>query len=279
MRANTASTIPPFAHAFGRHVVLALLLMAATQPAAALTWTDWADLTLASPGVMIATVEKTGKLSRKTAPDVPPGEIRALIEARLNAVLKAPAILPARGEWLWQGAPDAKGRPPFAKQAAVIAFADPVSGSTNPEVQQYRLTKPQAMQPWSADAEATIRAILAEAAKPDSRGLMVTQVSDGFHSVGTVDGQSESQFFLATESGRPMTLLVERTPGAAPVVKLATGEVIDGAGPVKPQTLRWRALACGLPAALPERLAEIQGLQADYAAARQQLGPCGRTMR
>jgi len=37
----------------------------------------------------------------------------------------------------------------------------------------------------------------------------------------------------------------------------------------------WRALACGLPPALPKRLAGDAALAADYALALERLGPCG----
>ncbi len=255
----------------------ALFLASAPASASILSWTDLADLTLASPAVLVATTENAGKLSRKSAPDVPPGEVRALIEARLTAALKAPGILPARGEWLWQGTADAKNRPPFAKGSLVIAFLEPVASAGSPDIQQYRLTAPHAMQPWSPDTEATVRAILEEATRPENGGLLVTAVTDGFHSSGTVAGQSESQFFLATESGRPLTLLVEKSPGNAPAVTLATGDMIERALPIVPRTLRWRALACGLPAALPPKLSASPELSADYEAARASIGPCGRT--
>lgn len=233
-------------------------------------------MALASPAVIVATIDKAGKLSRRIAPDVPTGEVRALMEAELKAALKAPAVLPARAEWLWQGPADPRGRPPFGAGTPVILFAEPVSGSRNAEVQQLRLIRADAMQRWTPEAEAMVRAILIEATRPGAAGLMVTRVSDGFHSEGTVAGQSESQFFLATEGGSPATLVVQRMPGQPPSITLATGEVIDRATPIVPQTLRWRALACGLPPVLPDQLTNVAGLADDYAAARLSLGDCGR---
>lgn len=268
---------PGLACHFRRIASLAILLFGSAAAATPPSWTDWADLALASPSVLVVSTEKASKLSRKTAPDVPPGEIRVLVEARLTAALKAPGLLPAQAEWLWQGAPDARGRPPFAKTDPLLLFGQPVAGSTSPEVQQFRLSRPDAAQPWTPEAERIVRAILAEAALPGNAGLMVTAVSDGFHSAGTIAGASESQFFLATEAGQPATLVVQRSPGAPPQITLATGDVIDRATPVAPQSLRWRALACGLPPALPEPLATAPELVADYAAALASLGPCGRT--
>lgn len=258
-------------------MALAAILVSSGAAATPLSWTDWADLALASPAVLIVTTEKTSKLSRKTAPDVPTNEIRVLVEARLTAALKAPGLLPARAEWLWQGAPDARGRAPFAKADPLLMFGFPVPGSTSPDVQQFRLSRPHAAHPWTPEADRIVRDILADAALPGNAGLMVTAVTDGFHSAGTIAGQSESQFFLATESGQPATIVVQRAPDLPVQIMLATGDVIDRATSVAPQSLRWRALACGLPAALPEKLAAAPDLAADYAAALASLGPCGRT--
>jgi hypothetical protein len=121
-----------------------------------------------------------------------------------------------------------------------------------------------------------VRAVLQEAAT--SGAPMVTGVSDAFRTEGAIPGTSESQFFLATESGSPIALLVRREAGAAPRVLAATGDMIDRAAPVRPRTLLWRALACGLPPALPARIAGDPGLAADHALARTALGPCGRRL-
>jgi hypothetical protein len=53
---------------------------------------------------------------------------------------------------------------------------------------------------------------------------------------------------------------------------------VDRAAAVEPRTLTWRALACGLPAELPPSLAADAALRADYAFARESIGPCGRRL-
>ncbi|WP_199553907.1 hypothetical protein [Sandaracinobacteroides hominis] len=251
---------------------------AATPQTAPLSWTDWADLVLASPVILSATVDDVDRLGRKQAPDVPPGQVRALVTARLTAALKSPSVLPAAAAWLWQGEADARGRAPFSKALPVLVFGSPMTGGGDPSVQPLRLTAAHAQQPWSGASEATVRSILAEALKPAAQGLMVTAVKDGFHSEGDVPGRSESQFFLSTEGGRPLTLVVSRTAGTEPTVRVATGDLVDRAAPVQRQTLLWRGLACGMPRALPASLAANPALSADYAAARTSIGVCGRTV-
>lgn len=166
-----------------------------------LSWTDWADLVVASPVILAATIEDVSRLGRKEAPDVPAGDVRALVEAKLTAALRSPSVLPAAAAWLWQGPADAKGRPPFRKPEQLLVFGSPMRGGSDAGVQPLRLSAPHAQQPWSAASEATVRAILVEALRPESQGLMVTAVKDAFRSEGDIPDYSESQFFLATEGG------------------------------------------------------------------------------
>jgi hypothetical protein len=264
---------------------LGLLMLAPSpgraQPAASAitpTWTDIADLVLASPIVLVVDIGDVDRLSRRDAPDVPPGQVRALVQGSLRNALKAPSVLPAGAAWLWQGTADRRGRPPFAKPQPVILFAAPLSGGSNPEVQPLRLVSPHGQQPWSAAAEAQVRRILAEAVKPGADGTMVTAVIDGFRTAGSVDGASESQFFLQTKGNRPMTLLVRRAPDADPQLRVATDEFVDRAAPVARETLTWRGLACGLPPELPPALRADTALAEDYGFARRAIGACGRAL-
>lgn len=251
--------------------------VAAEASAAEPGWSDLADLVLASPAIVVATIADARRLSSRDAPDVAPGEVRVLVRAGLTAALRAPDLLPARAEWQWQGAPAARGRPPFARGDRVIAFLQPVPGGGT-DLQRYRLVSAQAQLAWTPEREAAVRAILVEAVDQRREGLLVTGISDAFRTEGDVAGNSESQFFLSTRSGRPLTLTVTRAPGSEPQVRLATGDLIDRGQPVAPRTLPWHALACGLPDQLPANLAEKPGLAEDYAFARQSLGPCGRRL-
>ena len=242
-------------------------------------WTALADLTLAAPVVLRGTVKKAKRLSGRAAMDVPAGELRMLVELALANVVKAPDLLPAGAEFLWQGRPGADGRPPLKAGQDLLAFLEGPLPGPKPEIAQFRLVAPQALRGWTAERDAAVRAVLAEARDGPGvmvTGQMVTGVSDAFRSEGDVAGVSESQFFLLRAGGQPMTLLVTRAPDAAPLVRVATGDVIGAsAAAVRPRTLLWRALACGLPPALPKRLAGDAALAADYALALERLGPCG----
>lgn len=261
--------------------LLAACLMLLAAPAAgqamppareAPGYTDLADLALASPVILRAGVVRANRLSKRLAPDVPAGQARVLVEARLTAVLKGEGMLPAAAEWLWQGPASAMPR----KGDDLLTFLAPAP-TRRPEVGVYRLVARTGQFRHDPALEARVRAILAEARAPGGVPR-VTGVKSGFHVPGTVAGESESQFFLSAATGGPFTLLVLRRPNAAPVIKVATGDLIDeSAEPVRPETLLWRTLACDLPPSLPAELAADPGLAADWATARQAIGPCGRT--
>lgn len=269
-----------------------LLLAAAVQPAAGSaqsapvmvsmpaqpSWTDWADLALAAPIVLIADVRRVARLGRRAAPDVPAGEARALVEGDLRAVLKAPAVLPAGAAWLWQGPATARGRPTVARGQRLLLFAQLLPGGRDPATQPVALIARDGQQPWTPEAEATVRAILTEALDPRLARLAITGVQDGFRTEGDVAGQSDTQLFLSTAEGRPVTLVVRRRPGETPLVLAATGDLVDAAEPIRPRTLVWRALACGLPQTLPAHLAARPALVADYRLVRDSLGACGRRL-
>ncbi|MFN3591817.1 MAG: hypothetical protein ACK4TG_06490, partial [Thermaurantiacus sp.] len=98
-------------------IALALALATFAAPSApveastapALSWTDLADLSIASPIILRADVTRVRPLGRRDAPDVPPGEVRALVEASLVNVLKAPDAVPGTARWLWQGPAGQRG--------------------------------------------------------------------------------------------------------------------------------------------------------------------------
>jgi hypothetical protein len=255
---------------------MAIFAAHAEPVTASISWTDWADLALASPAVVVADIKGIDRLERRAAPDVPAGEVRALIEGGVRTVMKAPSVFPAGVAWLWQGPADARGRAPFAKATPVLLFATPLSGGARPEVQPLRLVSPHGQQPWSADSEALVRGILREA---QTQGApMVTGIMEAARTTGEVEGESETQIFLSTEGGAPFTMIVRRAPGAPPALLVATTELVSTAAPVPPQTLLWRGLACGLPERLPTALAGDAGLIADYEFARRSIGACGRTV-
>lgn len=273
-----------------RHVLLVSGALFSLTPAQAAApgqarvvedYADLADLTLGSPVVLQATINKAKRLDKDVAPDVPAGQVRMLIEADVQNVLVARDRVPARIRYLWQGPLDARGKPPKLKGAPVMLFLRPAAN----RVDQYQLRHPQGQIAWSPNVDSEIRRILTEARAPELQNLRLTGIGNAFHVRGSIPGESESQIFLTTASGRPVSLVVLARPGQAKSFSVALTEVIDDAAQViKPRTLLWYHLACQLPAELPADSidsldeADRTAVREDYRFVRESLGPCTRTL-
>jgi hypothetical protein len=98
---------------------------------------------------------------------------------------------------------------------------------------------------------------------------------------GSLPGESETQIFLQTADGRPVSLNVLRRPGQTPRWSVALSETDDDAAePPRPETLLWYRLACTLPPILPRQsLVEAESphaIRADYRLVIDGLGRCER---
>lgn len=266
-------------------ITLATLSPAAVSAQAPLAiegFADVADLTLAAPVVLRATILKAEKLNRKEAPDVAAGRVRMLIDAQVQSVLTARDAVPARIRYLWEGPLDARGKAPKLKGADVLLFLKRVAGREG----QYQLSSANGQLRWTERAEAGIRRVLTDVRSPELRDLRITGIGNAFHVRGSIPGEAESQIFLTTASGRPVSLVVLSRPGQAKSFSVALSDVIDDAAARVPRdTLMWYRLACGLPAAIPASAvtdlgeSDRQAVAADYRFVRDALGACGRTLR
>lgn len=238
----------------------------------ALTYADLAELTLASPVIVRATVVKADWLTGDNAPGLAAGRARLLVHARVTAAILAPDAVPAEFDYLLETALDAKAKPPKLKDAAVLLFLRP---SERPG--QFALASSRAQLPDAPDTVATVRTVLAEARTDLPR---VTGITSAFRVPGSVPGEAESQFFVSTADARPISLVVLSRQGQERTLQLALGDVIDeAAAGVKPRTLLWYRLACFLPQTLPASIAvdDRAGLEDDYKFALASIGRCERT--
>ena len=270
-----------------RIAVLALVftgLTAAAPPPpilpGAASYADFAVLTLGAPVIVRATIGRAERIDPAQAPGVAAGQVRVLLGAALAGAVVAPGDVPAMIEYLADVPADARGKPPRLKGADVLLFLRDTAGS-------YSLSNAHGQLGWSAAAEATVRRILAEARSGSVP--VVNGVGNAFRVPGSVPGEAESQFFLTTADGKPVSLVVLTRPGQPQRLSVALGEVIDeAAGGVPRDTLLWYRLACFLPPGLPAAAApdkdgasdsaEAGALAADYAFVLKALGPCGRTL-
>lgn len=241
------------------------------------TYADLVDLALASRVVATATIRRQTRLKPDEAPGVAPGYARLYIEADMSALLVGPEL----GEslrFLADVPLDAKGKPPKLNKTQVLLFGTTVPNKPG----ELLLVASDTMFTWSPELENRVRAILTELVSPDAPPR-ITGLREALHVPGNLVGEGETQFFFATDNGKPVSISVLRRPGMAPHWGVSFSEIVDqSAMPPKPETLAWYRLACTLPSAIPDR-AQISTTAADrriatedYAMVLASLGPCLR---
>lgn len=263
----------------------ALLFGIAAAPASTsgppLTYADLADLADAADLVVHVHVAKQIALPAERATNVAPGRTRLYIEARTKALLAGSAPLGESVRYLVDVPIDAKGKAPKLKKREFLLFAKAVPGRPG----ELQLVGPTAQLAYDEAVAARLRPIVAELAAPDAAPA-ITGVRDALAVPGALVGESETQIFLGTSSGDPVSLTVIRRPGMEPTWGVSYSEIVDQAArPPRAGTLAWYRLACFLPAQMPSgaNLSQDAATRAraaqDYAFVLQQLGSCPRTLR
>ena len=243
------------------------------------SYADLADLADRAPLVARVEIRDTIRLKPEQTPATRPGTARVLVKARTRALLLGETI----GEsvsYLADVPLDAKGKLPKLRKTAALIFAR-VAPARPGELQ---LVSSAGQIAWGQPVEDRVRAILTELVAPDAPPR-VTGVREVSYVPGNLVGEGETQIFLATESGDPVSISVVHRPGAPPVWGVAFGEIVDQAArPPLRDTLAWYRLACFLPAGLTNGAilsgdGDAQRIAAqDYRFVRGQLGSCPRIL-
>lgn len=251
-----------------------------SPPAPAPTYADLADLALAAPVAAHVRILDSSAVAAERAPDLRPGMARFYVEAALVSLIRSPQSLPARLRWLVDLPRDPKGKAAKPRKGSeYLLLAAPVAGRPD----ELRLIAPDAQIAFTPERAQTLRSIVREAssASPPPR---IAGIGRAFHVPGAIRGESETQLFLQTAGGTPVSLTILRRPGQTPAWAVALSEIVDEAAePPAPGTLLWYRLACGLPRALPRQsLADSDSdaaaaIAADYRLVLERLGPCVRT--
>ncbi|WP_423604906.1 hypothetical protein [Sphingomonas sp. MS122] len=239
-------------------------------------YAEVADLVLVSPILLDAQVRSAVRIKGAEAANVAQGRIRFYVEADVLALIRAPGAMPTRIGYVVDVPVDARGRPPKLKKRRVLLFARPVSGQAT----MIQLATLDAQRDWSAELDALVRRIGGEVVAPGAPPA-VTGLGNAFHVPGTLPGEGETQIFVQTATGAPISLSILRRPGEQRRWAVALGEIVDDAA-AAPQrdTLLWYRLACGLPRALPRASIESEDpanaaiAREDYQFVLAQLGPC-----
>ncbi|WP_311268640.1 hypothetical protein [Sphingobium sp. WCS2017Hpa-17] len=252
-----------------------------TQPSEGrpgLSYADIVDLADKAPMVANVRIRNIIALKPEQAGTVPAGYKRLFVEADVTGLIRGEAGISPLVTYLYDAPTDAKGRVPKLKKAQMILFAR--TGGRPGEVQ---LIAPDAQIPATPAEVERVKSVLSALVAPNAPPR-ITGLGDAFHVTGTIAGEGETQIFLRTENGDPVSLSILRRPGQAPHWAVALGEIMDEAArPPEPGSLLWYRMACSLPAALPAQsvrtlsVQDAEAARADYAVVIAALGPCGRT--
>jgi hypothetical protein len=249
------------------------------QPAPPLaTYADLAALAEQPAVVAIVEVRDQAVVEPERAPGLAPGQARLYIEARTQALLAGRAAIGESLAYLADVPLTARGKAPKLKKQRFIVFADPVPGRPG----TLALVDPAAQVPATPETEQLARTVIAAFAAADAPPAL-TGIRDVMSVAGNLAGESETQLFLETASGQPVSLTVIRRPGMQPQWGVSWSEIVDQAArPPAPETIEWYRLACFLPQQLPrdaylqdDRTARARA-EADYAFILEQLGGCPR---
>lgn len=243
-----------------------------------LTYADLAGMSDASQLVIRAQIRKQVTVDPARTTGLAPGFVRIYIQAQTLSLLAGRAAIGESLNYLVDVPLDSRGKVPKLKKQEVLLFARAVPGRPS----EIQLVGPAAQQFYTPELESRIRPILSDLAAPDSPPV-ITGVRDALSVAGNLAGESETQIFLDTRGGSPVSLTVLRRPGRAAVWGVSWGEIIDQAArPPEPNTLAWYRLACALPQRLPSNAnlsrvrEERSRAERDYAFVLASLGPCVR---
>lgn len=248
-------------------------------PAQGGSYADIADLVVISPLILDAKIRKVTSLPATQTVGVPANIQRVLIDADVTSLVRGADGFAAKARFLLDVPKNAKGKIPKLQKRRYFILGSKVGGSPG----TVKLSRPDALVEWSPANDATLRAITKEAVQIDAPQA-ISGIASAFHSQGTIIGEGETQIFLRTASGQPISVSILSRPGQSKSWAVSTGDVIDESAmaPTK-DTLLWYRMACSLPRTLDPKLVEsseakdIANAQSDYRFVMDSLGPCGRT--
>lgn len=240
------------------------------------SYTTVATAIVGAPLVIDTRIADMIRIKENDAPGLASGRARFYVTADVLALIRGSSPLPSRISYLADVPLDSRGKAPKLKKQRVLIFARPV-GNKPDEVQ---LTGVDSQYMWSPELDARIRGITREVLASDAPPA-VTGIGNAFHVPGALPGEGETQVFLKTANGAPISLQILRRPGEKPRWGVSLGDIVDpNAGAPKPETLAWYRLACGLPRALPDQAVSAEtpenaeAARQDYQVVLRELGPC-----
>lgn len=234
------------------------------------------DLARASDIVARVVIDDQVAVSPERSPGLAAGEVRLYIEAETEALLAGSSPVGSALTFLVDLPLAENGRAPRIEKQTYLLFADLVPSRPG----TIQLVGENAMQPATPELEAAVRGVLTQLVEADAVPT-VTGIREVISVAGNLAGESETQIFVETASGAPVSLSVVRRPAMAPQWGVSWSEIVDAsARPPAADTIEWYALACFLPRELPDDsflqpdAASQTRAREDYAVVLESLGAC-----
>ena len=257
-------------------------VLAATKAPVAITapkptYARLADLVIASPAIAVLTVKKIAVLPPDRAPGLGAGMQRFIVTADTQSLIRSNDVLARQATFLIDLPGATKSKHTKWKARRFIVF-----GRVEDRVDFFQLLSSNALIAWSPDNETLVRKVVSEMTARDVPPL-IRGVDSVFHVTGAVAGEGETQIFLTTGDGSPISLSIIRKPDEKPQFGVSLGEIVDEAAAMPAaDTPLWYRLSCSLPARLPapalsgQSSAEGRAATQDYEAFISALAPCDR---
>ena len=226
--------------------------------------------------VAIAAIAEQVAVKPERAPGLAAGRVRLYLRATTESLLAGPSAIGESLAFLADRPLDDKGRAPKLKKQRFLLFGRSVAGRPG----EIQLLGQGAMLPAAPELVERTRTVLRQLAEGPALPR-VTGVREAISVPGNLAGESETQLFLKTEGGEPVSLTVLRRPNQEPQWGVSWTDIVDPAAkPAAPGTLAWYSLACFLPQKLPdsaflqEDAAARDRARQDYGFVIDQLGSC-----
>lgn len=242
------------------------------------SYADLVELSEAANLVVKAQIRRQIAVEPERSPGLKPGWVRLYLEADTQALFAGRAAIGGSQRLLADFPLDAKGKPPRLARQSLVFFGLEVPGRPG----ELQLLEPASYMAADPEEEERLRTVLRQVAAP-GKPPHVTGIREAISIAGNLAGESETQLFLETRDGQPVSISIARRPGMVPQWGVAWSEIVDqSARPPERDTLAWYRLACTLPPALPPSAnlspdeASRRRAVEDYRTVIDQLGPCQR---
>ncbi|WP_417593535.1 hypothetical protein [Parasphingorhabdus sp.] len=244
-----------------------------------LQYADLADLSVDAPIIVYATVKEAIKVAPERAPNAPPGTQRFYIIASTQALIRGQGGVGETIRYIIDLPLDARGRAPKIKKKPFIIFARRSSGGGD----NVQLVAQDAQIAWTPAREQRVRSLVHELVARDAPPA-ISRIASAFHVPGTIIGEGETQIFMETETGSPVSITILKRAGQQRFWAVSLGEIVDESAraPVR-NSLLWYRLACFLPRQLPadalatDNMGNAQQARSDYQMVLRDLGNCPRS--